>query len=410
MKKILRSKGFRYCLLGFFAFWLTICLWQAPVVKRVQEANPPIRGVWLTNYGSSFSYYLTRLDELTANLAKHHINTLYPAVWNRGNTLYASDVMKAAGGAKRDPFTSLPLLPFQNTLGALVHQAHRQNIRIIPWFEYGLWVPASSAIARQHPDWLTTNQAGNIVVNPQSSGGLLAPLKPLRLELTGENQAWLNPVHPEVRQFLIDLIVEVVQKYDVDGIQLDDHFGLPVAFGYDDYTQAEYRKSHQGISPPQDPNDPEWVAWRAEKITSLMADISQAVRVQQPEAIISVSPSPPAFAYQKYLQDWIRWVDLGLVDESLVQVYRKEPEHIQAELAKQSFAHLRDQIPVGIGLYTGPSFKGKKNQEIETEVQVIRDAGYEDVSFFCWETTFWVLKKSDPAQVQATFQKLFGQV
>ena len=98
------------------------------------------------------------------------------------------------------------------------------------------------------------------------------------------------------------------------------------------------------------------------------------------------------------------------MDESLVQVYRKEPEHIQAELAKQSFAHLRDQIPVGIGLYTGPAFKGKTHQEIETEVRVIRDAGYEDVSFFCWETTFWVLKKSDPAQVQATFQKLFGQV
>ena len=95
MRKFLRWK---YVLLGLTTFWLTICLWQAPVVTRVQEPDPPIRGVWLTNYGASFSYYLTRLDELTANLAKHHINTLYPAVWNRGNTLFASEVMKAAGG------------------------------------------------------------------------------------------------------------------------------------------------------------------------------------------------------------------------------------------------------------------------------------------------------------------------
>ena len=44
----------------------------------------------------------------------------------------------------------------------------------------------------------------------------------------GANEAYLNPCHPEVQTFLTDLIVEVVQAYPVDGIQLDDHFGLPL--------------------------------------------------------------------------------------------------------------------------------------------------------------------------------------
>jgi len=39
-----------------------------------------------------------------------------------------------------------------------------------------------------------------------------------------------------VQDFLANLIVEIVTEYDVDGIQLDDHFGWPSNLGYDPYT------------------------------------------------------------------------------------------------------------------------------------------------------------------------------
>ncbi len=393
-----------------FAFWLTISLWQAPVINRTISATDPIRGVWLTNYGSAFSYYTTRLDELTANLVQHHINTVYPAVWNRGSTLFPSQVVKSVGGPIRSRLTSLPLLPFQNPMGSLVHHAHRQHLRIIPWFEYGLWVPASSAIAQKHPDWLTTTIEGDIIASSVPPSKLPSGLKDVQQEFTGLNQAWLNPAHPEVQTFLTNLILEVAQKYDVDGVQLDDHFGLPVAFGYDDLTQKLYQESHQGLSPPNDPNDREWVAWRADQITQLMTKIVTEVRAAKPDIIISLSPSPPRFAYEKYLQDWTRWADIGLLDEVLVQVYREDPSFLQAELDKQTFHYLRGQMPVAIGLYTGPGRNGKPIEQIKTEVEIVQDAGYDDVSFFCWETTFWILKKSSHAQVKAAFQQLFGAV
>ena len=79
---------------------------------------------------------------------------------------------------------------------------------------------------------------------------------------------WLNPLRPDVQKFMTDLIVEIVSNYDVDGIQLDDHFGYPSEFGYDEYTVKLYQKEHQGQLPPSDPQDADWVGWRADKITA----------------------------------------------------------------------------------------------------------------------------------------------
>ena len=91
-------------------------------------------------------------------------------------------------------------------------------------------------------------------------------LKNFQMEISGGNLAWLNPMHPEVRQFLIDLIVDVVKRYPVDGIQLDDHFSLPISMGYDPYSVKLYQESHGGALPPDDPSATGWIAWRAHSI------------------------------------------------------------------------------------------------------------------------------------------------
>ncbi len=338
----------------------------------------------MTNYGAALMYYTTRLDEVVAHLAQHRLNTLYPAVWNRGYTLHSSKVAFQAGSKSRNPFTSLPLLPFQDTLSEAVYQAHRQHLRLIPWFEYGLMLPVRSPIAQKHPDWLTTTQSGN------------------------KGNGWLNPFHPQVQQFLTDLIVEVVQRYGVDGIQLDDHFGLPIEFGYDPYTIKLYQKDHSGAKPPSNPANPEWIAWRAERLTQLMAKITKAVKAARPQAIVSLSPHPPNFAYQKYLQDWTRWVNLALVDEVIVQVYRQDLATLKAELYSSGFRTLlRQPVPISIGLYTGPILAAKQIQPLRQEVETVRATGYNGVSFFCWETTFWLFKGSPEKQVRQTFLKLF---
>ena len=40
--------------------------------------------------------------------------------------------------------------------------------------------------------------------------------------LTKNGFEWMNAIHPEVQQFLLDMVQEVIRSYDVDGIQGDD--------------------------------------------------------------------------------------------------------------------------------------------------------------------------------------------
>ena len=362
----------------------------------------------MTDAVSALMYTSTRADEVVANLARHHLNTLYPAVWDRGYTLYPNDVTQKAGGKRRDPLLALPFLPFQDTLQGLTHQAHRQHLRLIPWFEYGLIIPASSPIATAHPDWLTINQAGEQVANPLTPDARFPkPLQNLQMEWVGGNWAWLNPCHPDVQEFLTDLIVDVVKRYPVDGIQLDDHFGLPVDFGYDAYTTALYQQDHGGASPPADPSNSEWMRWRAAHITQLFEKISTAVKAENPEAIVSLSPNPPAFSYREYLQDWPRWVENGWVDEVIVQVYRDSVAGLNGSLYNDGYAYLNQSVPVGIGLYTGPFLESRSLETIRQQVEAVKTAGYRGVAFFCWETTLWFFKNSPDHMVQSQFQSLF---
>ncbi|KAM3102016.1 glycoside hydrolase family 10 protein [Phormidesmis sp. 146-12] len=373
-------------LLTVLAFGLVVSLWQAPVVRVAQGKTAEIRGVWMTNFGASLMYYTTRLDETVANLAQHRLNTLYPCVWNRGRPLHPSPVFDRA--SRSQSFK----LPFQDVLSGVVKQSHRQGLRVIPWFEYGLMIPVRSPIAQQHPDWLTRTQSG---------GGTI------ELAESGIEQGWLNPSHPAVQQFLTDLIVDVVKRYPVDGIQLDDHFALPIEFGYDPYTVKRYRETHRGKSPPKDMTNPEWMAWRADQVTQLMGKISRAVRSVRPGVVISLSPNTPDYAYRKSLQDWRRWVDLRLVDEVVVQVYRSDLSGLKAELEGGGFRDLSSQVPIAIGLYAGRFLSAKPIQQLQREVETVRSSQYSGVSFFCWETTFWLFKGSPQTQVERGFTKLF---
>ncbi|NEO87088.1 MAG: family 10 glycosylhydrolase [Spirulina sp. SIO3F2] len=386
---------------------LVFRLWQAPT--QPVTATNSIHGVWMTNLGAALMYYSTRLDEVVANLAQHQINTLYPAVWNRGYSLHSSRVSHAAGGRRRDWLTDIPLLPGDRILSELIAQGHRQGLRLIPWFEYGLMIPASNAIAQAHPDWLTTDITGATVRQPLTpEPGLPPALQNVQLEITGGNLAWLNPLHPEVQNFLVELIAEVVERYPVEGIQLDDHFGLPVELGYDDYTRQRYATEHGGASPPTNPRDPAWMAWRSRQLTTLMARIHQRVKAINPDAIISLSPNPPDFAYREYLQDWRSWVDQGLVDEVIVQLYRPDLTALKRDLANPDLNRIKQQLPIAIGLYTGPFWPVKPLDRLRTEIQTVQAAGYQGVSFFCWETTLWMLRHEPAEQVQQQFQTLLA--
>ncbi|MGL5509958.1 MAG: glycoside hydrolase family 10 protein, partial [Microcoleaceae cyanobacterium] len=207
-------------ILIILGFCLTIFWTIIPASKivtantNIQHQTSEIRGVWLTNVDSDVLFSSANTKQAVDRLASMNFNTLYPTVWQGGYTLYPSKVAEKTFGVKRDP---TPGLQKRDMLEEIIKEGHAKGLKVIPWFEFGFMAPANSELARQHPDWLTKQRNGELV------------------KMEGiEPRVWLNPLHPEVQKFIIDLIVEIVSNYDVDGIQFDDHFGLPAEYGYDD--------------------------------------------------------------------------------------------------------------------------------------------------------------------------------
>jgi uncharacterized lipoprotein YddW (UPF0748 family) len=334
---------------------------------RTTAASAEIRGVWLTNIDSEVLFSKSNLRDALRRLDRLNFNTIYPTVWNGGHTLYPSDVAKQAFGQKVDPD---PAFEKRDMLSEAIALGHSRNLAVIPWFEFGLLAPADSELVRLHPDWVTARRDGNKIFNVHGE----------------DTSVWLNPTHPQVQQFLTDLVTEVVTKYDVDGIQFDDHLGMPVEVGYDPYTVQLYKQDHQGKAPPTNPRDVNWMKWRASKVSDLMVKIYSAVKTHKPNCIISLSPNPKDYAYQTHLQDWFSWQRLGFVDELIVQVYRTDMNRFTSELDQPALQTVRRKIPVGIGILTGLSVLNVETGQIQRQVQVARDRQFSGVAFFFYET------------------------
>ncbi|MBF2027456.1 MAG: family 10 glycosylhydrolase [Oscillatoriales cyanobacterium C42_A2020_001] len=359
-----------------------------PIVTPPRIPTQEIRGAWMTNIDSFVLFNPRMLREAMQDLARLKFNTVYPVAWNWGYTVYPSQVARRVIGHSIDP--RYPGLQDRDPLAEVVQQGREKGIAVIPWFEFGFMAPADSELATKYPDWLTQRQDGS------------------KIWMQGEYQrVWLNPLKPEVQQFILDLVDEIVSKYNVDGIQFDDHLGLGVEFGYDPYTIALYKQENGGKEPPKDPKDPAWVKWRADKITEFMGRIHRTVKARKRTAIVALSPNSQKFAYENYLQDWHTWRKRGFVEELILQVYRSDLQSFENELMQPEIQEAKLHIPVGVGVLTGLKNKPVSMSLVQQKIQIARDRGFAGVSFFFYET-MWNLSNESADYRKAMFQSIFA--
>lgn len=380
-------KLIRLCLLFFLTM---IFIYNASQLSYSQPVNnKEIRGVWLTNIDSNVLFTTENTKNAIANLHELNFNSVYPTVWNWGYTLYPSDVNEKFTGIKIDPEEG-----FKNrdVLQEIITEAHKNNMAVIPWFEFGFMQPADSPLVKRHPQWLTQRSDGSTIW----------------LEGKTHERVWLNPLNPEVQSFITDLILEIVTKYDIDGIQVDDHFGYPSELGYDPYTVALYRKDHQGKLPPLHSKNPQWIQWRADKITDYMETLFQEIKAVKNNVIISVSPNPQEFSKDEFLMDWAKWERKGLIEELIVQIYRNNIESFNRELAQKDLQLAKDHIPSSIGILSG--LKGKKVDLdlINKKIKSTREKGFDGVSFFFYES-LWNFGPETLEKRQDYFKNIFPE-
>lgn len=383
LRNSLRELRLQLPLLFLIALLSTQGLAQASLLQP-QRNTSEIRGVWLTINDSAIWRDQTKVQQAVTDLARLNFNTIYPVVWNSGYTLYPSAVARQA---KIQDFVPQGKQG-QDTLADLIARGHQQGLRVIPWMEFGFMTPPTSELAVQHPDWLTQQSNGN----------------PYWVGAAGE-VVWLNPFHPEVQTFFSDLVAEVVSRYDGDGVQFDDHTSLPNSFGYDPYTLALYTKETKKTGIPH-PNDPHWVSWRANKISSFIEQLNQRVKAIRPNAVFSVAPNPYDTAYKGYLQDWLGWIRQGWVDELIVQVYRPTLESFMAQATRPELAEARQKIPTGVGILTGLQNRPISMALIQAQTRAAQSNGL-GIAYFYYES-LWDEAPEPIALRQSQFQALLA--
>lgn len=282
------------------------------VEHRPQQKG--VRAFWVpAPWHSPFLKSYENIKEGVAFADQHNFNTLYIVAWSMNKILYPSQTLM-----EHSSYSSVQESLFGDYTGGsgdplkdVISVAHDHGLKVVLWYEYGFmanWgnapTPENNVILAEHPGWVGINNQGH----PANYNG---------------TDYYYNAYHPEVRDFMTSMVMEAVRNYNIDGIQGDDRMpAMPRNAGYDTTTVRLYKEDHNGQAPPDDPNNSEWVEWRANILNQFWKQLHDSVKTADPGCVVACSPNPYPWAFDNLMQDWPEWLDQGTVDLLSVQCYR----------------------------------------------------------------------------------------
>jgi uncharacterized lipoprotein YddW (UPF0748 family) len=294
---------------------LLFCLWLLSTTALAQTAE--VRGVWVArdSFGSR-----AEIRTLMQQLAAGNFNLALIDVWSRGYPIWRSEVFERETGVAIDPAYA-----DRDVLRECLEEGQAVGIHVMPWAEYGFiggWSEYFSGpnkrglIFERHPEWLARNKAGD--------ERFTAP--------TGFFY-WMAQTRPDVQEFVMRLMAEVLEKYPVQGLQFDRLRYPSLECGYDDYTVELYQREHNGLAPPQDHLNAQWVRWRADKMNEFARLLYARLRGRN--RLISNAPIVFPFGYVNFAQDYPGWQRDRALDFTVPQIYRRTTAEYVAELERQ---------------------------------------------------------------------------
>lgn len=213
--------------------------------------------------------------------------------------------------------------------------------------------------------WFNPFRARPAVSKGSTHPSHISKTKPEMVRTYGTMQ-WLDPGDVRVRQHSLDVIADVVERYDIDAVHIDDYFypyretnkstGKEIPFPDDD-TYAAYRKGGGTLSRDD---------WRRSNVDVFVEAMYRRVHSIKNTCLVGISPfgiwrpgSPAQIkgfdAYEQIYADSRKWLLEGWVDYFTPQLYwpiDRKPQSFPVLLSwwLGQNPHARHIWP---GLYTG---------------------------------------------------------
>lgn len=331
-----------------------------------QPSGESIRGTWITNVASEALRSQKNIREAVSLCKQKGLNNIYVVVWNGGVTMYPSKVVESYIGIKQHPVYN-----GFDPIKSIVEEGHKQGIKVHAWFEFGFsyaYNDTTQTWSLKYPQWVGRNN---------------------KRELLNKNGFyWWSAMHPEVQQFIKELVLEVVTNYQVDGVQGDDRLpAMPAEGGYDSATLALY-KQQTGNEAPADPKEPAWLQWKADQVSAFAKALYFEVKCHKPFCVVSWAPSIYPWSKEQYLQDWPAWLNGGYADYVIPQVYRYNIlayENVLKDLSSQVNDEQKKKIFPGILTSLGNGYLVKPVM-LQQMIDLNRKYGFTGECLFYFET------------------------
>lgn len=251
--------------------------------------------------------------------------------------------------------------PFYDPLDFMIQESHARNMEFHAWLNLNrATFRKASTIMPEHisvtrPEWM----------------------------LTYDGQKILNFGIPEVRDYIVQVVAEIIKHYDVDGIHFDDYFYPYPVVGQQLKDEETFRKYNNGIKNIED--------WRRNNTDLLIAQISDTIKRMKPYVKFGISPfgvwrnysattpqgsktQAGTTSYHTLYADTRKWLEKGWIDYMAPQVYFERSHN---KVPYKTLVNWWTQNTFGRHLYIGHGIykikSGWTNTETPSQIRIDRE-------------------------------------
>jgi len=334
---------------------LVFCLFALNAVSQ-NPRNYEFRGVWVASVDNidwpssknlSVEAQKAEFIKLLDMHQQNGMNAVIVQIRPAGDALYPSQL---------EPWSEFltgkqgqPPVPYYDPLAFMIKETHIRGMEFHAWlnpyravFNMQRSSVAATHLTKLHPEWF----------------------------LVYGDKKYFNPALPEVRQHTARVVKDIVTRYDIDAIHMDDYFYPYRITGKEFPDQQSFAQYGKGMDKEN---------WRRSNCDSIIKLLYQTIRTANPRVKFGISPfgvwrnksQDPMGSetkagqtnYDDLYADILLWMDKGWIDYVVPQLYW-ERGHKLADydvLLKWWNEHTYGkQVYIGLGIYragTNPAWK-----------------------------------------------------
>ena len=277
MVKYLLTCSFILLLIVIVCFFACFHRGKSKETPAAVARPPQTRAVWVTRWEYNSPETMRKIMENAKSIG---LDTIYLQVRGEATTFYRSDIDPWAIELHKGQLDMIGKDPGWDPLAVAIEAAHEKGLRveayvnIMPVWQRRTPPPADSGhVFVKHPEWLMVNKKGR------------------RMDPAVDHfYACINPILPEVRQYLTSVLTELVKRYpDLDGLHYD-YIRYPSDagdFSYDEASLKDFADHNHDMTPSR--SITRWRRWRCNNVERLLGEFRAAIRKTNRKTNISAA-------------------------------------------------------------------------------------------------------------------------